>query len=131
VLISKLEGTIEEAGLRQDSITMRMTGCPNGCARPWLAEVAFVGKAYGAYNMYLGGGYHGQRLNKLYRSSIKEEEILEILKPMIKRYAAERNDGERFGDFVIRVGIIKPTLEGKAFHEDVSDPTDSTIQKYT
>jgi sulfite reductase (NADPH) hemoprotein beta-component len=127
VLISKLEGTIEEAGLRQDSITMRMTGCPNGCARPWLAEVAFVGKAYGAYNMYLGGGYHGQRLNKLYRSSIKEEEILEILKPMIKRYAAERNDGERFGDFVIRVGIIKPTLEGKAFHEDVSDPTDSIM----
>lgn len=128
VLISKLEGTIEEAGLRQDSITMRMTGCPNGCARPWLAEVAFVGKAYGAYNMYLGGGYHGQRLNKLYRSSIKEEEILEILKPMIKRYAAERNDGERFGDFVIRVGIIKPTLEGKAFHEDVSDQLALTIQ---
>jgi sulfite reductase (NADPH) hemoprotein beta-component len=130
-LISKLEGTIEEAGLRQDSITMRMTGCPNGCARPWLAEVAFVGKAYGAYNMYLGGGYHGQRLNKLYRSSIKEEEILEILKPMIKRYAAERNDGERFGDFVIRAGVIKPTLEGKAFHEDVSESknTQSTIAK--
>jgi sulfite reductase (NADPH) hemoprotein beta-component len=124
-LISKLEGTIEEAGLRQDSITMRMTGCPNGCARPWLAEIAFVGKAYGAYNMYLGGGYHGQRLNKLYRSSIKEEEILAILKPLIKRYAAERNDGERFGDFVIRAGVIKPTLEGKAFHEDVSDMIDT------
>jgi sulfite reductase (NADPH) hemoprotein beta-component len=101
-LITKLEGTIEEAGLRQDSIVMRMTGCPNGCARPWLAEVAFVGKAYGAYNMYLGGGYHGNRLNKLYRSSIKEDEILEILKPMIKRYAVERNEGEKFGDFVIR-----------------------------
>lgn len=101
-LISKVESTIEEAGLRQDSIVMRMTGCPNGCARPWLAEIAFVGKAYGAYNMYLGGGYHGNRLNKLYRSSIKEEEILEILRPMIKRYAAERNEGERFGDFVIR-----------------------------
>ena len=101
-LITKLESTIEEAGLRQDSIVMRMTGCPNGCARPWLAEIAFVGKAYGAYNMYLGGGYHGNRLNKLYRSSIKEEEILEILRPMIKRYAVERNDGERFGDFVIR-----------------------------
>jgi len=121
VLISKLESTIEEAGLRQDSIVMRMTGCPNGCARPWLAEVAFVGKAFGAYNMYLGGGYHGQRLNKLYRSSIKEEEILEILRPLIKRYAAERNDGERFGDFAIRIGMIKPTLEGKAFHEDTAE----------
>jgi len=121
VLISKLESTIEEAGLRQDSIVMRMTGCPNGCARPWLAEVAFVGKAFGAYNMYLGGGYHGQRLNKLYRSSIKEEEILDILKPLIKRYAAERNDGERFGDFAIRIGMIKPTLEGKVFHEDTAE----------
>jgi sulfite reductase (NADPH) hemoprotein beta-component len=119
-LISKLEGTLEESGLRQDSIVMRMTGCPNGCARPWLAEVAFVGKAYGAYNMYLGGGYHGQRLNKLYRSSIKEEEILEILQPMIKQYAKERNEGEHFGDFVIRKGYINETTHGTNFHDNVS-----------
>jgi sulfite reductase (NADPH) hemoprotein beta-component len=120
-LITKLESTIEEAGLRQDSIVMRMTGCPNGCARPWLAEVAFVGKAYGAYNMYLGGGYHGNRLNKLYRSSIKEDEILEIMKPLIKRYAKERNDGERFGDFCVRIGMITATKEGRDFHDNVSD----------
>jgi len=120
VLISKLEACLEENGLRQDSIVMRMTGCPNGCARPWLAEVAFVGKAYGAYNMYLGGGYHGQRLNKLYRSSIKEDEILEIMKGLLKRYAAERNEGERFGDWTIRAGVIKATKEGRDFHEGVS-----------
>lgn len=120
VLISKLESCLEENGLRQDSIVMRMTGCPNGCARPWLAEVAFVGKAYGAYNMYLGGGYHGQRLNKLYRSSIKEEEILEIMRPMLKRYAAEREEGEHFGDWTIRAGIINETREGRDFHEGVS-----------
>ena len=119
-LITKLEGVIEESGLRQSSITMRMTGCPNGCARPWLAEVAFVGKAFGAYNMYLGGGYHGNRLNKLFRSSIKEEEILEIMKPLLKRYALERNEGERFGDFCIRIGMIKATREGRDFHDDVS-----------
>jgi sulfite reductase (NADPH) hemoprotein beta-component len=121
-LITKLEGVIEENGMRQDSIVMRMTGCPNGCARPWLAEVAFVGKAYGAYNMYLGGGYHGQRLNKLYRSSIKEEEILEIMRPLLKRYSQERKQGEHFGDFVIRIGMIKETTEGKTFHDDVSYP---------
>ncbi|KAF2188131.1 sulphite reductase hemo protein, beta subunit [Zopfia rhizophila CBS 207.26] len=120
-LITKLESTIEEAGLRQDSIVMRMTGCPNGCARPWLAEVAFVGKAYGAYNMYLGGGYHGNRLNKLYRSSIKEDEILEIMRPLIKHYAKDRLDGERFGDFVIRTGYIRETTEGKYFHEDTAE----------
>jgi sulfite reductase (NADPH) hemoprotein beta-component len=119
-LITKLESVVEENGLRQDSIVMRMTGCPNGCARPWLAEVAFVGKAYGAYNMYLGGGYHGQRLNKLYRSSIKEDEILAIMKPLLKRYALEREEGERFGDFTIRIGMIKPTTMGKTFHDDVS-----------
>ncbi|KAJ5141848.1 Sulfite reductase subunit beta [Penicillium atrosanguineum] len=125
VLISKLESTLEENGLGRDSIVMRMTGCPNGCARPWLAEVAFVGKAYGAYNMYLGGGYHGQRLNKLYRSSIKEDEILEIMKDLLKRYAQERNtDGdtpERFGDFCIRAGVIKATTNGTNFHEGVAE----------
>ena len=121
VLISKLEAHLEETGLRHDSIVMRMTGCPNGCARPWLAEVAFVGKSYGFYNMYLGGGYHGQRLNKLYKSSIGEEEILSIMKPLLTRYAKERQNEEHFGDFVIRIGVIKPTKEGKAFHEDVEE----------
>ncbi|KAF4259212.1 hypothetical protein KXX16_002361 [Aspergillus fumigatus] len=125
VLISKLESTLEEVGLARDSIVMRMTGCPNGCARPWLAEVAFVGKAYGAYNMYLGGGYHGQRLNKLYRQSIKEDEILEIMKGLLKRYALERNtDGEtpeRFGDWCIRAGIINKTTDGTNFHEGVAE----------
>ncbi|KAJ5746267.1 Sulfite reductase subunit beta [Penicillium odoratum] len=125
VLISKLEDTLEQNGLARDSIVMRMTGCPNGCARPWLAEVAFVGKAYGAYNMYLGGGYHGQRLNKRYRSSIKEDEILEIMKDLLCRYSKERNtDGEtpeRFGDWCIRAGVIKATTDGRNFHEGVAE----------
>ncbi|KAL9049114.1 MAG: hypothetical protein Q9162_007385 [Coniocarpon cinnabarinum] len=120
-LITKLETTIEESGLRHDSIVLRVTGCPNGCARPWLAEIALVGKSYGAYNLYLGGGYHGQRLNKLYRSSIQEEEILEILRPLIKRYAVERKEGERFGDFLLRGEVVKATREGKYFHEDVEE----------
>ncbi|CAG7999619.1 unnamed protein product [Penicillium salamii] len=125
VLISKLENTLEECGLAQDSIVMRMTGCPNGCARPWLAEVAFVGKAFGAYNMYLGGGYHGQRLNKRYRSSIKEDEILEIMNDLLKRYSRERDtDGEepeRFGDWCIRAGIVKATTDGTNFHDGVAE----------
>ncbi|KAI9732330.1 MAG: hypothetical protein M1834_001537 [Cirrosporium novae-zelandiae] len=121
VLISKLENCLEENGLSQASIVMRMTGCPNGCARPWLAEVAFVGKAYGAYNMYLGGGYYGQRLNKLYRSSIKEPEILDIMQGLLKQYSLEREQGEHFGDWTIRAGIIKETKEGKYFHDDVAD----------
>ncbi|GAA5911588.1 hypothetical protein JCM5296_005257 [Sporobolomyces johnsonii] len=120
VLLDKVEEMMEEAGLRNDSITMRMTGCPNGCARPWAAEIAFVGKAPGSYLMLLGGGYYGQRLNKIYREAVGEQEILEILRPMIKSYALERNDGEHFGDFVIRKGIIAPTTSGKAFYENSS-----------
>ena len=120
-LITKLEKCLEDNGLSQDSIVMRMTGCPNGCARPWLAEVAFVGKAYGAYNMYLGGGYHGQRLNKLYRSSIMEEEILEIMKDLLSRWAKERKEGENFGDWTIRAGLINETTEGKYFHDNTAE----------
>ncbi|KAK9237375.1 hypothetical protein V1525DRAFT_404191 [Lipomyces kononenkoae] len=124
IFVSKLEAYLEELGLRHDSVVMRMTGCPNGCARPWLAEVAMVGKAYGAYNLMLGGGYFGQRLNKLYRSSVNEEQALDILKPLFKRWALEREEGEHFGDFLVRVGVIKPTLEGKKFHDDVAEEDD-------
>lgn len=120
-LITKLEEALEEYGLRHDSIVMRMTGCPNGCARPWVAEVALVGKAFGAYNLMLGGGHHGERLNKIYRYSIKEDEILAILKPLFKRWSLERNEGEPFGDFCIRSGVIKETTEGKFFHEDIPE----------
>ncbi|KAF8141666.1 hypothetical protein EV363DRAFT_1443572 [Boletus edulis] len=117
VLIDKVEKICEENGLRHDSIVMRMTGCPNGCARPYIAEVAFVGKASGSYAMLLGGGYYGQRLNKIYREAVTEPEILAILGPMIKRYALERHEGERFGDFVIRAGYIAPTSEGKLWYD--------------
>ncbi|KAJ7208158.1 sulfite reductase subunit beta [Mycena haematopus] len=117
LLIDKVEAMCEENGLRNDEIVMRMTGCPNGCARPYVAEVAFVGKAPGTYSMLLGGGYYGQRMNKIYRETVTEREILAILKPMIKRYALERHDGERFGDFTIRVGYISPTTSGKEWYE--------------
>ncbi|KAG0709210.1 hypothetical protein DFH29DRAFT_978786 [Suillus ampliporus] len=117
VLVDKVEKICEENGLRNDSIVMRMTGCPNGCARPYVAEVAFVGKAPGSYSMLLGGGYYGQRLNKIYRETVSEPEILAILNPMIKRYALERLEGERFGDFVIRAGYIAPTTSGKEWYD--------------
>ncbi|GJE91135.1 sulfite reductase subunit beta [Phanerochaete sordida] len=112
ILVGKVEKICEENGLRNDSIVMRMTGCPNGCARPYVAEIAFVGKAPGSYMMLLGGGYYGQRMNKIYRDAVTEPEILAILKPMIKHYALERLEGEHFGDFVIRAGYIAPTESG-------------------
>ncbi|MGS2601694.1 NADPH-dependent assimilatory sulfite reductase hemoprotein subunit [Mammaliicoccus sciuri] len=115
-LINKIEGLLDEAGLNEEEITIRMTGCPNGCARPALAEIAFIGKAPGKYNMYLGGGFTGDRLNKLFKENIGEDEILESLKPILIQYGKEKNDGEHFGDFVIRKGIIKEVHSGQDFH---------------
>ena len=116
-LITKIEDICETVGLRDDDIVIRMTGCPNGCGRPFLGEIGFVGKAPGKYNLYLGAGFAGERLNKMYRENINEETILKELKPILEAYAKEREDGERFGDFTIRKGYVKATVEGKDFHD--------------
>ena len=99
-LLTELEEVIEENGLRHDAITIRMTGCPNGCARPFIAEIAFVGRAPGKYNVYLGGGFAGQRLSKLYRESVQAEDIKPLLAPIIARYAKERERGRALRRFL-------------------------------
>ncbi|WP_375004497.1 assimilatory sulfite reductase (NADPH) hemoprotein subunit [Bacillus velezensis] len=116
-LIDKIEDIVDENGLRDEEITIRMTGCPNGCARHALGEIGFIGKAPGKYNMYLGAAFDGSRLSKMYRENIGEEEILSELRTILPRYAKEREEGEHFGDFVIRAGIIKATTDGTNFHE--------------
>ncbi|KDN40693.1 putative sulfite reductase cys-4 [Tilletiaria anomala UBC 951] len=120
VLVEKVERLFLKNGLRDDEVTMRMSGCANGCSRPWLGEIGFVGKAPGSYLMLLGGGHAGQRLNKIFRDGVGEKEILELLEPMIARYAQERITGEAFGDWVIRAGIIAPTTSGAAFYDNVN-----------
>ncbi|MEH7483093.1 assimilatory sulfite reductase (NADPH) hemoprotein subunit [Neobacillus drentensis] len=115
-LISKIETIVEENGLSEKEITIRMTGCPNGCARHALGEIGFIGKAPGKYNMYLGAAHDGSRLSKMYRENIGEEDILNELQVLLPRYAKEREDGEHFGDFVIRAGVIEATTDGTNFH---------------
>ncbi|MDM5303246.1 assimilatory sulfite reductase (NADPH) hemoprotein subunit [Bacillus subtilis] len=115
-LLDKVEKIIDENGLRDQEITIRMTGCPNGCARHALGEIGFIGKAPGKYNMYLGAAFDGSRLSKMYRENIGEEDILSELRVLLSRYAKEREEGEHFGDFVIRAGIIKATTDGTNFH---------------
>lgn len=114
-LVSKIEAILSELGLQDEPITIRMTGCPNGCSRPYLAEIAFIGKAPGVYNMYLGGGFQGQRLNNLYRESLSEADILAEIEPLLKAYAQDRTPDERFGDFVIRQGIVPEIKQGPEF----------------
>jgi sulfite reductase (NADPH) hemoprotein beta-component len=106
-LIERFETILEEAGLRDDAISLRVTGCPNGCARPYLAEIGFVGKAPGKYALYLGAKYNGTRLNRLFAPSITFDDALAQLTPIIKRYALERQPGEEFGDYCHRA-VLPP-----------------------
>jgi sulfite reductase (NADPH) hemoprotein beta-component len=116
-LITKLEAAMAAHGLDKE-VVIRMTGCPNGCARPYIAEIGFVGKGPGRYNMYLGGAFNGERLSKLYGDNLSESEILAALDPLFAAYAAERGDGEHFGDFMIRTGRVVRTINGPDFHAD-------------
>jgi sulfite reductase (NADPH) hemoprotein beta-component len=115
-LIDKLDDIVLANGIEKEPIVVRMTGCPNGCARPYLGEIGFVGKAPGRYNLYLGAGFSGNRLNKLYRENLNEQEILDALKPILEDYAKTRIRGERFGNFVVRKEYVKETKEGLDFH---------------
>jgi sulfite reductase (NADPH) hemoprotein beta-component len=106
-ILEKFEPILEEAGLSEDAISLRITGCPNGCARPFLGEIAFVGRAPNKYALYLGAGYNGTRLGRLVSPSITIDEAIELLGPVVKRYALERNEAEGFGDFCDRVILPK------------------------
>ncbi|WP_394173022.1 assimilatory sulfite reductase (NADPH) hemoprotein subunit [Guptibacillus hwajinpoensis] len=116
-LIDKIEVIVDEAGLRDEEIVIRMSGCPNSCSRPTLGEIAFIGKAPGKYNMYLGAGFVGDRLSKLYKENIGEEEILQSLKPILFKFAKEKEENEHFGDYVIRAGYVERVHSGLDFHK--------------
>jgi sulfite reductase (NADPH) hemoprotein beta-component len=102
-VITRLEKLFSEVGLDNEEIVVRMTGCPNGCARPYMAEIGFVGRAPNKYQLYLGGNVSSTRLTKLYKENVKGEEFEAVLKPILARYVAERAQGERFGDWCDRV----------------------------
>ncbi len=116
-IVAELEREFAEVGLARDAVTLRVTGCPNGCGRPFLSEIGLVGKSPGKYNLYLGAAFDGSRLNTLYRANVVDSEIAGLLRPIIQRYAAERNPGEPFGDFTVRAGYVTPTGTARDFHE--------------
>ena len=101
--LTRLEGLLAELGMARQELTIRMTGCPNGCARPYTAEIAFVGKGPSKYQLYLGGNDGNTRLNRLYKDSVKGEDLMNELRLVLTRYRDERRGGERFGDFCARV----------------------------
>ncbi len=101
-LVNRIEKLCAETGLSGEEIIIRSTGCPNGCARPYMAEMAFVGKAPGRYQLWLGGNASGTRLNRLFKDIVKEADLETELRPLLTRFAQDRNEGERFGDWCDR-----------------------------
>ncbi|MCG6116974.1 MAG: assimilatory sulfite reductase (NADPH) hemoprotein subunit [Aquimonas sp.] len=106
--LDKVQALLDRHGVGEQSILLRISGCPNGCSRPYLGEIALVGKAPGRYNLMIGADHRGQRLNRLYRENITEAEILAALDPLIARYAGERQPGEHFGDYLLRADLLPP-----------------------
>ncbi len=109
VFVPKLQALMDAHGLHDQPVDVRISGCPNGCSRPYLAEIALIGKAPGRYNLMLGGDHRGQRLNTVYRENIDEPTIFATLDGILGRFAAERQDAkERLGDFMVRIGLVDP-----------------------
>ena len=115
-LIDKLDARLAEHKLGDAAITTRMTGCANGCARPYIAEIGLVGKAPGRYTLFLGAGFAGERIGYPFLDNANETEILDALTPLFARYANERDDEERFGDFLVRVGVVPEIHHGSEIH---------------
>ncbi|KQU05378.1 sulfite reductase [Methylobacterium sp. Leaf469] len=118
-LMTELETSLASHGLQDDEITIRMTGCPNGCARPFIAEIGLVGRGPERYHLYLGAAFDGSRLGKLYGEDVTASEIKTILDPLFAAYAKNKQPGERFGDYLIRDGYVTKTVNGPDFHEKI------------
>jgi sulfite reductase (NADPH) hemoprotein beta-component len=113
-LVERFEKLCHETGLGGEEIIIRSTGCPNGCARPYMAEIAFVGKAPGRYQVWLGADAAGTRLNQIWKDVMKETDIETEFRPVLKRFAQERQAGERFGDWCHRVFLKEQPATVKA-----------------
>jgi len=116
-LIDKIDAALKQHGLADDPITVRMTGCANGCARPYVAEIGLVGKGPGRYTVFLGAGFAGDRLGAPYLDNANEVEILRALDPLFATFATDRTDAEHFGDFLVRTGAVREVTAGRHIHD--------------
>jgi len=104
-VLTGIEAELDRLGLRDARLTVRMTGCPNGCTRPYLGDIGLVGRTLNAYNIYLGGDFEGTRLNELYCELVPKDRIVETITPLLAAYKLGRRGDEGFGEFCHRVGV--------------------------
>ncbi|HEX3273658.1 MAG TPA: NADPH-dependent assimilatory sulfite reductase hemoprotein subunit [Gemmatimonadales bacterium] len=111
-ILDQFEAELDGLGLRDVPLTIRMTGCPNGCARPYTADLAFVGRSLGLYHVYVGGGLAGDRLADLYRADVPLAALLDTVRPLLHRWSAERVGDEGLGDFYQRLLGVRARRTG-------------------
>lgn len=116
--LDRIEEIAARYGIQQQAVVMRMTGCPNGCARPYVAEIGLIGKGPGRYNLQLGGDGKGLRLNRLFRKNLTENELLKIIDELFHLYAEKKLTDEGFGDFSVRYGLVKPVINPAEDYHD-------------
>lgn len=107
-ILDKMEALLKKNGLLDEPIHFRISGCPNGCSRPYIGEIALVGRAVERYDLRLGADHRGERLNATYLENVDEARILEALDGLFGRFAREREPDEHFGDFIARTGVVTP-----------------------
>jgi sulfite reductase (NADPH) hemoprotein beta-component len=124
ILLDKIEPLLVKHDLASEEIVMRMTGCPNGCSRPFASEIGFVGTAVGKYNLQIGGDRIGERLNKLYKESLNEDELLKELDYLFATFKTERSEGETFGDFAHKKWLNNvPLIRTASSFSEINLPT--------
>jgi sulfite reductase beta subunit-like hemoprotein len=102
-VVDRFEAELDKLGLRDVPIALRMTGCPNGCSRPYTADIAFVGRRPDVYHVYLGGGLSGSRLADLFAADVPTDELVDVLRPLLTAWARNRRDAEGLGDYYQRL----------------------------
>lgn len=120
--MERFEQILNSHGLKNEAVTVRISGCPNGCARPYLAEIGLSGRSPGKYNLYLGGSPSGERLAALYLENIDETRIFAVLSHCLQQYARERQDRESFGDFLARIGWREAQTAFTLDRDDKNEP---------
>jgi len=108
-VVGEIQKHLNESGLAEDEVTLRTSGCPNGCSRPYTAEIGIVGASVDMYTIYLGAAPHGTRLGLAFATNVKRPDVAPKLRPIFENYKANRLKSERFGDFCHRLGI--PALQ--------------------
>lgn len=128
-VIDALEVELARLGLAEEPFTVRMTGCPNGCARPYVADLAFVGRSADAYVVYVGGASNGTRLNQPYKDLVKREQLIETVRPLLELFRSRRQPGERFGDFCHRIGVtaLQTLINSTHSEEEAHAAVDASV----